>query len=156
MVWLAFIPYIDLEHWQLSQVTSKYESSCHHLESLQESLSEQSRKCKLIEKRFYDLAKNHEQMIHYKDQYKEEAQRLRCELMAGEKEVKGRALEEEMMKVGRQWEDKIVSVERQLTLAEEQRFVAETTASQLQIKMRTSAKEHSEIVQQLQASLTGQ
>ena len=140
-------------HWQLSQVTSKYESSCHHLESLQESLAEQSRKCKLTEKRFYDLAKNHEQMIVYKDQYKEEAQRLKCELMAGDKEV---TLEEEVMKVGRQWEDKIVSVERRLTLAEEQRIMAETTANQLQIKIQTSAKQHSETVQQLQASLTGE
>lgn len=146
---------------QLSEVTSKYESSCLHLESLQQSLADESRQRKLVEQRFFDLAHNHDEMIRLKDEYKGETRKLRQELLTGQREHedgmrRSLELEDEVEKIERQWQERVRGVERRVTLVEEQRAVAEQRASQLESSMQSSSGEHSEMVRHLQETLQGQ
>lgn len=146
---------------QLSGATSKYESNCQHLESLQQSLAEESRQRKLIEQRFFILATNHEEMIRLKDEYKDEARRLRHEMLTGQREhenglKKSMELEEEVEKIERQWQEKMNGMERRVTLVQGQRETAEKRASHLETSIQFSLGEHSEMVQKLQAKLRGE
>lgn len=141
-------------------MTSKYASGCDHLESLQQSLAEESKQRKLIEQRFFDLAQNHEEMIRLKDEYKGEARKLRQELLTGQREHKdglrrSLELEDEVDKIEQQWQEKMKGMERRVTVVEEQRDVAEKAAGQLESSMQLSLGEHSERVRKLQENLKG-
>lgn len=145
---------------QLSEATSKYESGCVHVESLQQSLADESRQRKLIEQRFFDLAHNHEEMIRLKDEYKGEARKLRQELLTGRREHedglrKSLELEDEVEKIERRWQERMRGTERRVTLVEEQRDVAEKKASRLESSLHSSLGEHSEMVRKLQENLQG-
>ena len=140
----------------MSEVTSKYEDSCEHVQCLQQSLAEESHKHRIIEQRFRDLAKNHEEMIRFKDDYKEEAKRLRCELTTQKEEYESRMersirLEEEVCKIECRYQEKMKGAERRVALLEEQGHTADDTIIQLQ----TNAQEFSNILQQLQGKLRG-
>lgn len=128
---------------------------------MQQSLAEESRHRKLLEQRFFILAKNHEDMISLKDEYKGEAYKLRQKLLSGQREHedglrKSVEQEEEVDRIEQQWQERLTGMERRVTLVEEQRDTAQKKASQLEGSMQSSVGEHSEIEQRLKASLTGQ
>lgn len=140
----------------MSEVTSKYEDSCEHVQCLQQSLAEETHKHRIIEQRFCDLAKNHEEMICFKDEYKGEVKRLQCELTTQRKEYELRMersirLEEEVSKIEGQYQEKMKDAERRVALLEEQKHSADDTITQLQ----TNAWEFSNMLQQLQEKLGG-
>lgn len=126
-------------------------------ESLQQSLAEETGQRKLVEQRFFILAKNHEEMIRLKDEYKGETRRLRHEMLSGQREHedgvrKSIELEEEVEKIEQQWKERMAGVERRVTFVEEQRDVAEKRASQLENNIQSSLGEHSG----MQATLRGE
>lgn len=128
---------------------------------MQKSLADESRQRKLLEQRFFVLAKNHEEMIRLKDEYKGETRKLQRELLSGQREHedglrRSVELEEEVDKIEQQWQERLRGVERRVTLVEEQRDTAQNRASELKGSMQSSIGEHSEMAQRLKASLTGQ
>lgn len=146
--------------YQLSEATSKYESSCQQVESLQQSLADESRQRKLIEQRFSILAKNHEEMIRFKDEYKGRAQALERELVSGQREravgqERTLQLQEEVGKVERVWQEKMGNAERRCTLVAEQRDLAEKRLGQLETNLQVSTREREGVLQHMQSSLTG-
>ena len=128
---------------------------------MQQSLAEESRQRKLLEQRFFVLAKNHEEMIRLKDEYKGETRKLRQELLSGQREHEDRSrkslkLEGEVERLEEEWRERLKGVERRATLMEEQRDTAEERVGRLESTMQSSIREHSEVVQKLQANIRGE
>lgn len=141
---------------QLSEATSKYQVNCQHMEKLQQSLAEEMGQRRLLEKRFQDLADNHQQMIRLKDEYKEEARGLREKVGRQEQgHRRSLELEEDMLRVQRECEEKLKSFEERLTAVQAEKDTAQSKAHQLQQKTNEAAREHVCAIQHLQMSLKG-
>lgn len=141
---------------QLTEATSKYELTCQHMESLQQSLAQEMGQRKLMEKRFQDLAENHQQMIRLKDEYKAEARGLR-EKAGRDEEGQRRSLqlEEEVLRVQRECQERVRVVEERLTNTQAQRDIAERKADDLQRKMNEMLREHLDSIQHYQTNVKG-
>lgn len=127
-----------------------YEGSRQHLESLQLSLAEESRQRKLVEQRFQDLAKNHEHMIHLKDEYKQQA--LSLQQQRGQDKLTQEArLEQEQAR-----EREVRELEGRVRMVEEERDGLKQEADTLESVRKDEARQHAELVQQLQDNLKGQ
>ena len=141
---------------QLSEVMSKYELSCQRVESLQQSLAQEMGQHKLLLKRFQALAENHDQMIRLKDEYKEEAQGLR-QSAGQEQEGQKRAmeLEEELVRVRRECQERLMIVEERLTKTQAERDAETRRSDDVQRKLNETLREHSNSIQHLQTNLKG-
>ena len=148
---------------QLSDTTSRFEGSQQLLESLQLSLAEETGRRQLVEKRFRDLAQNHEHMINLKDEYKEKARRLEGRLEGGEAEREREALEQEMeRKEGewrereRGWEERVREGEGRIKTVETERDQVLTSVRDMEKEKMAILKEHLASIDQLQISLKGE
>lgn len=108
------------------------EASNERLAALEASLAEGTRQNELLKDRFYTLASNHEEMIKFKDGYKEEAMRLRGEVRgleenkrASEVEEKVRASELEKNKRASELEEKVREMEGRVSKAKGERMRVE-------------------------------
>lgn len=134
------------------------------MQSLQQSLAKETHQRQLVERRFHHLADNHQQMIRLKDEYKEEAKRLREEVEGGgegsqeqlEEQVR-REMELEMEeKVRREVEESVRRLEQRATEMEGQCEEAQGKVKEMEIKMKMMMKEHTDSLQHLQTHLKGQ
>ncbi len=90
---------------QLSETSAKYEVVCRQLEGLQASLTQEVKQRTLVERRFHQLAGNHEEMVKLKDHYKQEARRVNKGEVHREREA------ELVTKVEGEWQERVRVVE---------------------------------------------
>ena len=128
---------------------------------MQLSLAEETRQRHLIEQRFHTLADNHEEMIRFKDQYKEEARKLRTQIEEGTgdkedkrkylelKEKKCLELEERLARMEEVWKEKV-------KVEEEKWKVAERRLELIQTKMKETIETHEQRMKNVETQLIGQ
>lgn len=126
---------------------------------MQQSLAEETQRRKLVEHRFHQLARNHEQMIDLKDEYKEEARRLKEKEVREKKKVgeeKSAGIEEEQVKkMEKEWKEKVRAMEGRLMIAEEERSTLERRVKELEDEIKRIINKHLNSIQQLQENLRG-
>ncbi len=95
-------------------------------------------------------------MIRLKDEYKEEARGLK-QSAGKEQEGQRRALEleEELVRVRKEYQEKVMVVEERLTETQAERDAAIRRTDDVQRKLNETLREHTDSIQHLQTNLKG-
>ena len=136
---------------QLSQCQQRYESALQQVSQLQGMLAEVSGEKAMLEDRFHTLAKNHEQMIRIKDEYKKAISRFSSEQRRENAMVEQLQEELEQVKSSRDGLRKKCELLESRTRELESKTDAERTAHKIKIEELNS--NHSEEISVLKRNL---